>query len=199
MRQTTMMNETRTVAAAVENQRDDPGPGRSARRISRMKCLSVVVGLPILMWACGAQPTSLTVPTGSPAFTVSGVVFARSPTGTGLVEGAWVEEAHSHRGATSDKKGFYSIAGLTAGTISLSASASYYYVATITFPISSDANKDIEIEAPNSAFGSINIVPCLAYPCTPRDSSQRLDVVTLLACSSRLSRQKGNRNNQQNP
>jgi hypothetical protein len=76
---------------------------------------------------------------------VSGVVFARSPTGTELVEGAWVEESNSHHGATTDKKGFYSIAGLSAGSISLSASASYYYVATITFPMSGDINKDIEI------------------------------------------------------
>jgi hypothetical protein len=145
MRQTAMMNETRTFAAAVENQRDDPGPQRWARRMNRLKCLSVVVGLPILMWACGGQPTSLTGPTGSSTFTVSGVVFARSPSGTELVEGAWVEESNSHRGATTDKKGFYSIAGLSAGSISLSASASYYYVATIEFPISGDVNKDIEI------------------------------------------------------
>jgi len=88
MRQTTLTNETCTFAAAVENQRDDPGPGGLARRMSRMKCLSVVAGLPILMWACGGQPTSLTGPTGTPTFTVSGVVFARSRTGTELVEGA---------------------------------------------------------------------------------------------------------------
>ena len=44
----------------------------------------------------------------------------------------------------TDKKGFYNIAGLSPGSFSVSASASSY-VATITFPISGDVNKDIEM------------------------------------------------------
>jgi hypothetical protein len=45
----------------------------------------------------------------------------------------------------TDKHGFYSIPGLPAGEVSLSASGSYYYVATVTLTISGDATQDIEI------------------------------------------------------
>jgi hypothetical protein len=135
---------TRTFAVAVENQSDDLSLRRLARRTNRLKCLLIFVGLPILMWACSGDPTSLTSPT-SPTFTVSGVVFERTPTETKPVEAAWVEESNSHRGTQTDKNGFYSIAGLPAGSTSVSASASSYYVETISFVISGDVKKDIEI------------------------------------------------------
>ena len=91
------------------------------------------------------DPTSPTGPTGrGPTFTVSGVVFERTPTGTEPVEGV-CGRRNSHRGAMTDKIGFYSIAGVVSGSISVSASGSSYYVATITFPLCGDVNKDIEI------------------------------------------------------
>jgi hypothetical protein len=56
-----------------------------------------------------------------------------------------VIETNSHRGVTTDAKGFFSIAGLPAGSITLSASKSYYYVSNITVAISGDTHADIEI------------------------------------------------------
>src|SRR5687767_10612759 len=109
---------------------------------NRLRRLSVAVVLPILLWACGGNSTSLTGPS-SPTYTVSGVVFERTATGSEPVEGIWVAEASSRRGARTDENGVYRIADLAAGTISLSASGSSYYVATTEFLISGDSRKDI--------------------------------------------------------
>ena len=103
-------------------------------------CLAI---LAISLLACAGSGIPPAAP--SPTFTVSGIVFERTPSGTESVPGAWVEEITSHRGAPTDKNGFYSIAGLPAGNVSVQASGSYYYVATVTFPISGNTTKDIEI------------------------------------------------------
>jgi carboxypeptidase family protein len=101
-------------------------------------CLSMLT-----LSACAGSGMAPAAPT--PTFTVSGIVFERTPSGTEAVPGAWVEEITSHRGAPTDKNGFFSIAGLAAGNVTVQASGSYYYVATVTFPISGNTTKDIEI------------------------------------------------------
>jgi hypothetical protein len=93
--------------------------------------------------ACGGSPTAPA--SAASTYTVSGIVFERTSDGTKPVQGIRVEDVASHRAGTTDKNGFYSIQGLSAGVISLSASGSYYYVATITLRISGDASEDIEI------------------------------------------------------
>jgi hypothetical protein len=97
----------------------------------------------ISVTACGGSPTAPA--SAASTYTVSGIVFERTADGTEPVQGIRVEDAASHRARTTDNNGFYSIQGLPAGVISLSASGSYYYVATVTLTISGDASKDIEI------------------------------------------------------
>jgi len=93
-----------------------------------------------------AQMSSPTAPAvAAPTYTVSGVVFDRTAGVTVPVEGIWVADAVSRRGVLTDRNGFYSIQGLAAGDISLTASGSHYYVAIVTLTISGDARKDIEI------------------------------------------------------
>jgi hypothetical protein len=141
-----MMNETRIGASLGGSLRKDPCPGDRAQWTNRSTRLLIAVGLPILMWACGGDPKSVPAPAGS-GYTVSGVVFEQTPAGTVPVEGVWVAEANSRRGAMTDRKGFYSIAGLSAGTISLSASGPSYFVSTVTVSISGNVEQDIQIIA----------------------------------------------------
>ena len=91
---------------------------------------------------CAGSPTAPAIV--APTYIVSGVVFERTANGINPVEGIWVATA-SHGGRATDKNGFYSIPGLPRGDITLTASGSSYYVATVTVTISGDTKQDIEI------------------------------------------------------
>src|SRR5262245_45186146 len=104
----------------------------------------VVATMLMSLSACSGDAPSVTMPTG-PTFTLSGIVFQRTPIGTETVAGIWVAEANSHKGVLTDANGLYSLSGLSAGSASVSASGTSYYVATVTFDLTANVTKDIEI------------------------------------------------------
>ena len=95
-----------------------------------MKRLSFAVSLATSMWACDGSnpslsPTSPSVPAGlGPSYTLSGVVFAVTPTGLAPVEGVRVEEANLRKRATTDQSGFYSVSELLCCSIAVTGSIS---------------------------------------------------------------------------
>ena len=72
---------------------------------------------------CGGSTTP-TMPTAvhQPSYTLSGLTFLETPAGRVPLPGVRVEETNSHRSATSDKEGRYSLAGLHAASHTVSAS-----------------------------------------------------------------------------
>jgi hypothetical protein len=110
----------------------------SGKRLFTAVCLAMSA---ISISACARSPTA---PASAPTYTVSGIVFERTAQGTEPVEGIRVVDA-GNRGGVTNNHGFYSISGLPAGEVSLFASGSYYYVATVTLTVSGDAKQDIEI------------------------------------------------------
>ena len=128
---------------ATNDMRHGADVTKQMTKATRAFAAVAVVGCAISMWACNGSPT--TPGTASPAFTVSGTVFRSTPSGTEGIEGVWVAEPNSFRGAMSDRNGLYSIAGFSAGSITLSASKSSYYVSTRTLQISANTSQDIEL------------------------------------------------------
>jgi len=97
-----------------------------------MKRFSIAVSLVVLAWGCdgGSRPTSpsaLSVPT-RPTSTLSGMVFAVTPSGLAVVDGARVRlEIGSFRlDATTDQNGLYTLSGLYDGLSSVSTSKDGY-------------------------------------------------------------------------
>src|SRR5258707_8864361 len=100
-----------------------------------MKRLFVTVSVGILMWACAAcsrpssptSPSTLPIPT-RPTSSLSGRVFATTPTGLTTVEGARVRvEIGSFRlDAFSDQNGLYSMSGLYEGSSTITTSKDGY-------------------------------------------------------------------------
>jgi hypothetical protein len=116
-------------------------------RVGATVCLAVSA---LSMWACDQGPTSPS--NRSPSFSVSGVVFTTTPTGTTRpVTDARVVETHSNAATQTDENGMFRIAGLPSGVLTLSASKSYYYVSNVTFSMSGDSVQDIEM---TYAFGN---------------------------------------------
>ena len=100
--------------------------------------------------ACGSNSYAPTVPSPSsqpvvPAFTISGVIVAQTPTGITPLEGAGVF-INGHRGVTNEE-GFYSIAGVEAIAFgnSVTASKAGYGTETRGLTISGDARVDFQL------------------------------------------------------
>ena len=116
-----------------------------------MKRLSIVLSIAVSMWACdggsrSSSPTSPSVPAGAgPSYTLSGVVFAKTPAGLASVAGAQVEERNLRQRATTDANGFYSISKLYVLSNSVTASKDGYDPDTRNVVISGDTRLDLQI------------------------------------------------------
>lgn len=123
-----------------------------------MKRLSLVVSLPILIWACGggsltSVPTSPSPPP-APAppratYILSGTVSEVSPIGQRAIDGVRLEvrgeNTTNFLSATTDKNGLYNIPGLYTGSSSLSVSLVGYVTDTKSVTISGDTRLDIQL------------------------------------------------------
>jgi len=116
-----------------------------------MKRFSIAVSLVVLAWGCdgGSRPTSpsaLSVPT-RPTSTLSGMVFAVTPSGLAVVDGARVRlEIGSFRlDATTDQNGLYTLSGLYDGLSSVSTSKDGYDLDTRRVTVSGDTRLDIRV------------------------------------------------------
>lgn len=90
--------------------------------------------------------TPTPTPDPRPTYTLSGLVFIETPDGRVPLDNVAIEEANSHRRATSGKDGFYSLPGLYAVSNSVSASRWWGYVSyTKALTISGDTRLDIEV------------------------------------------------------
>ena len=114
-----------------------------------MKRLSLAMSLAMSMWACGGSPTTPTAPAvpTRPTATLSGLVFAVTPTGLSPVNGARVRlEIGSYRqDALTDHNGRYRMTELYEGTSSVATTRDGYDTDTRTVTISGDVLLDIGI------------------------------------------------------
>lgn len=114
-----------------------------------MRRSSMALGFAILMAACvePTAPSAPPLPSAVPTYTLSGVVFAPTPTGLAPVEGVGVraDSGGSRLDATTDNNGSYTITGVYAGTSSVSASKEGYETDRRTVTISGDTRLDLRI------------------------------------------------------
>lgn len=103
----------------------------------------------LVVASCGgsqsASPISPTPLVPRPTFTLSGLVFAATPTGLVPVEGVVVEEANLRQRATTDANGAYSISGLYAMSNVVTASKIGYETDSRTLTISGDTRLDLRV------------------------------------------------------
>ena len=118
-----------------------------------MKRLFATASVAFLMWACAAcsgssSPTSPSTPT-QPTSTLSGLVFAETPSGPAPVVGARVRlEIGSFRlDANTDQNGLYTLSGLHEGLSTVSTTRDGYDSDTRNVTISGDVRLDIRIVA----------------------------------------------------
>ena len=127
-----------------------------------MKRLSACVMLAIMTVTCGGEgpTTSTPLPTPTrPTATLSGLVFAVTPTGLRPVEGARVRlEVGSFRlDALTDQHGLYSMTGLYEGSSSVTTSREGYDIDTRKVTISGDVRLDIGVvpRVPHTVSGVV--------------------------------------------
>ena len=145
-----------------------------------MKRLLIAVSVASLVLACdggnrsstSTSPSALPAPT-RPTSTLSGLVFAGTPSGLAPVDGARVRlEIGSFRlDATTDQNGLYTLSGLYDGMSAVSTNRNGYKPDTRSLTISGDTRLDIRIvrRVPYTLSG-------VAYEVTPTGSSPVEDV-----------------------
>jgi len=126
----------------------DPRAGTNRRR------LAIVVTLATLLTACDDRrspvfpgPPAVPTPPTAPAvtYTLSGTVSEDGPTGVTPLEGAVIVVHPSGQRATTDREGFYSLAGVSALPISVMVSKSGYLTQSRTMTLSGDTRVDLQI------------------------------------------------------
>jgi len=111
-----------------------------------MKHFPAIAILATTISACGATPRNPTAP-AEPAvtYTLSGIVVEMTPAGLAGVEGVTVEEGTSGLAATTDRDGFFSMAGVRARAAVVSARKAGYEVYSGTLQVTGDTRLDIQI------------------------------------------------------
>jgi hypothetical protein len=121
-----------------------------------MNRLFVVATLAVLTAMCGGgtsvsptSPSASVAPTPSApvspiAFTLSGVVFEVTATGTTPVRGVQVEEYDRHTSATTDADGVYRISGVSGGRIFVGFDKEGYQSNRSSVTVNGDTRFDIE-------------------------------------------------------
>ena len=106
----------------------------------------VVLILALGFVGCGGSTTpTMPTPVHQPTDILSGLAFLETPTALVPLPGVRVEETNSHRSATSDKEGRYSLPGLYAASNSVSANRWDTVVYTTTLTITGDTQLDIAL------------------------------------------------------
>ena len=112
-----------------------------------------VLGLLLVCLACdsGTRVSGPTSPSPTPpslpgvTYTLSGTVTEVTPTGAAAVEGAQVRDDSSGHQTTTDSNGFYSLAGLSATSRSVSASKPGYMTTRNSVVLSGDTQLDLQM------------------------------------------------------
>jgi hypothetical protein len=116
-----------------------------------LKHVSAGLALAVSIWGCSGAGVSPgpTAPSTAPAAaaTLSGVVFASTPTGVTPVGDVRIEvqQGTLRLSATTDQRGEYSVSGLVAGSVSVSARRDGYETVTRTVTLAGDTRLDLQV------------------------------------------------------